>query len=78
VFIVCPTAVSRQLELVVHRQSEPQRGADHLSLHVFSPVADCYAKRNISKHDFSGLIPIRSSATNRSVEVELKTIEKRM
>jgi hypothetical protein len=33
---------------------------------------------NISKHDFSGLIPIRRSANNRSVEMELKTIEKRM
>ena len=45
--------VSRQLEFVVHRQSEPQRGVEHLSLRVFSPAADCFAG-NIFKARFFG------------------------
>ena len=65
--------VSRQLEFVVHRQSEPQRGREHLSLRVFSPVADCFAGI-FSKRDCWGLIPMRRSATDLTPVIELKKI----
>ena|ERR1700751_1533480 len=67
------TAVSRQLEFVVYRQSEPQRGAEHLLSHVFSPVAGCPPRESFKTRSW-GLIAIRRSATDRVAEKEVKKI----
>jgi hypothetical protein len=53
---------------------KPQRGAEHLSLHVFSSVAG-YLSGNISKRPYWELIPLSTSTTARTVVIELKEIE---